>query len=66
MAHTRRALANALLAGPIMRLPPPLEMLGWSDPIHSNYGTIASFDYCSGTMQASLNALTVFLNALTV
>jgi hypothetical protein len=47
-----------------MRLPLPLEILGWSDPVHSNYGTFASFDYISSTTRALPNALTVFLNAL--
>jgi hypothetical protein len=64
MAHIRRALANALLAWATVRLPPPPETLGWSDPAHSTYGTFASFDYISGTMRALPNALTVFLNSL--
>jgi hypothetical protein len=65
MAHVRRALANALLAWAVMRLPPPPETLGWSNPAHSTYGTFASFDYVSNTKRALSNALTVYLNAPT-
>jgi hypothetical protein len=66
MYHIRRSLANALLAWAAMRLPPPPETLGWSDPANCIYGTFASFDYVSSTTRAILNALTVFFNALTV
>jgi hypothetical protein len=65
MAHVWRALANALLAWIDMRLPPTLEMLGWSDPTHGTYGTFASFQYVSSTMRVLSNVLTVFLNSLT-
>ncbi|KAH0607865.1 uncharacterized protein H6S33_001917 [Morchella sextelata] len=43
MAHVRKALTNALLAWAAMRLSPAPEMLGWSDPDHSIYGTFTSF-----------------------
>jgi hypothetical protein len=48
-----------------MRLSPPPETLGWSDPAHSTHGIFASFDYVSSTTRTLPNALTGFLNALT-
>jgi hypothetical protein len=36
-----------------MRLPPPSEVIGWSDPAYSIYGTLVSLDYVSSNTLAS-------------